>query len=603
MRPMNMFLLFIVGFLYPHQTISSYKNSPYQLEDNSHFNYSTSFAQQSKFVSPPLLWQASWSYSLEGITIGLLISLMARHRMLHNKRLFSNEKLEIVLYLIQRTQTPLSLIQRLLEDIDSNELPEATSKKMKKILRYTNHVINCHQNIITLDKIKGKIYPDTSNNESDLSTFINTVTNQCRIYANARQIEFRIIKDFNCIKCQINETVMNAALQCLLNKIIDVTPCNGCIEITVSQLKDYWNMKITNYAHNELDNRNTNSLNSVPMPVYCCGSLRSIKKIVHLHGGKLSGNKHGKAICFQIQIPIHCPCKIKKYMVTEKSETGNNGAIYPTNTNSSKQIKLIHKASKLPHILLVMSDKEFSNYLCEALTTFYQVTLLEEPDKVYSFACQKGPDTIIIDEIINGTYGNDLCIQIKSNTEMSDTPIILLLNKNIRENYLTYINSGADRLEPRTVSIYALQADIQILIKKRIAQQNKIKKLLSDTTLINHPEDDIKDDENALFLKKVEMLLEKNLSTEKYNVDILGLDMGMSRTGFYNKMKEITGKPPANYMLTYKMAKARAYLLEQTYSIGEISTMLGYCDAKYFSKKFKDFYHVSPTRLLKNTLG
>ena len=163
-------------------------------------------------------------------------------------------------------------------------------------------------------------------------------------------------------------------------------------------------------------------------------------------------------------------------MVTEKSETGNNGAIYPTNTNSSKQIKLIHKASKLPHILLVMSDKEFSDYLCEALTTFYQVTLLEEPDKVYSFACQKGPDTIIIDEIINGTYGNDLCIQIKSNTEMSDTPIILLLNKNIRENYLTYINSGADRLEPRTVSIYALQADIQILIKKRIAQQNKIKK-------------------------------------------------------------------------------------------------------------------------------
>ncbi len=602
MRPMNMFLLFIVGFLYPHQTNSSYKQSPYQLEDNSYFNYSTKHTQQSKFISPPLLWQASWSYSLEGVTIGLLISLMARHRMLHKKKLLSHEKLEIVLYLIQRTQTPLSLIQRLLEDMDSNELSESTSKKMKKILRYTNHVINCYQNIVTLDKVKEKIHPDTSNNEFDLSTFINTVTNQCLIYANARQIELKIIKDFNCIKCQINETVMNAALQCLLNKIIDVTPCKGCIEITVSQLNDYWSMKITNCAHNEIDNRNTNSLNSVPMPVYCCGSLRSIKKIIHLHGGKLSGNKHGKVICFQIQIPIHNLCKMKKYMVTEKSETENNGA-YPINASSAKQIKSILKASKLPHILLVMSDKDFSDYLREALSSFYQVTLLEEPDKVYSFACQRGPDTIIIDEIVNGTYGNDLCIQIKSNTEMSDTPIVLLLNKNISENYLTYINSGADRLELRTVSIYALQADIQILIKKRIAQQNKIKELLSDTTLANHPEDDIKDDENAQFLRKVEKFLEKNLSTEKYNVDILGLDMGMSRTGFYNKMKEITGKPPANYMLTYKMAKARAYLLEQSYSIGEISTMLGYCDAKYFSKKFKDFYHVSPTRLLKNTLG
>lgn len=80
----------------------------------------------------------------------------------------------------------------------------------------------------------------------------------------------------------------------------------------------------------------------------------------------------------------------------------------------------------------------------------------------------------------------------------------------------------------------------------------------------------------------MEKFLEKNLSTEKYNVDILGLDMGMSRTGFYNKRKEITGKPPANYMLTYKMAKARAYLLEQSYSIGEISTMLRLLRCKIF---------------------
>lgn len=600
---MYMFLLFIAGFLYPHQTSSSYIYSPHQLEDNNHFNYSTKQTENSKSILAPLIWQASWSYSLEGVTIALLISLMARHRMSHNKKLHYHEKLEIVLNLIQRTQTPLSLIQRLLEDIDSNELSESTSNKMGKILGYTNHVIGCYQNIITLDKTKGKTHLGISNNEFELYTFINTVTNQCRIYANARQIELEVSKNFNYLKCQMNETVLSVALQCLLHKIIDATPCEGRIEIIVSQLNDYWSLTITNCPLHQIDNKNTISLNSIPLPVYCCGSLRSIRKIIHLHGGKMKGNKHGKIISFQVYIPIRNLCKTKKCKVTQKSETESNKAIYPVDISPIEQIPLVPKTCKVPHILLVMADKEYSDYLCEALSSFSQVTLLEEPEKVYSFVCQRGPDTIIIDEIVNGTYGNDLCSQIKSNAEMSNTPIILLLNKNNSENYFTHINSGADRLEARTVSIYILQADIQILIKNRIAQQSKMKELLSDTTLANHPEDIVKDDENAQFIKKVEKFLEENLSSEKYTVDMLSLDMGMSRTGFYNKMKDITGNPPADYMLAYKMAKARAYLLEQCYSIGEISTMLGYCDAKYFGKRFKEFYHVSPTRYLRNRIG
>ena len=35
----------------------------------------------------------------------------------------------------------------------------------------------------------------------------------------------------------------------------------------------------------------------------------------------------------------------------------------------------------------------------------------------------------------------------------------------------------------------------------------------------------------------------------------------------------------------------------------EIAGMLGYCDAKYFGKKFKDFYHVCPTDYIKSIIG
>lgn len=35
------------------------------------------------------------------------------------------------------------------------------------------------------------------------------------------------------------------------------------------------------------------------------------------------------------------------------------------------------------------------------------------------------------------------------------------------------------------------------------------------------------------------------------------------------------------------------------HSIAEIADMLGYCDAKYFGRKFKDYYHICPTGYLK----
>ena len=38
------------------------------------------------------------------------------------------------------------------------------------------------------------------------------------------------------------------------------------------------------------------------------------------------------------------------------------------------------------------------------------------------------------------------------------------------------------------------------------------------------------------------------------------------------------------------MGRALKLLASQQYTVSEIAGMLGYCDAKYFGKKFKDFF-------------
>ena len=89
----------------------------------------------------------------------------------------------------------------------------------------------------------------------------------------------------------------------------------------------------------------------------------------------------------------------------------------------------------------------------------------------------------------------------------------------------------------------------------------------------------------------------------KYENQNVQADIGMSRTAFYNRVKFIVGKSPTNYILSYKMGIAKTMLASRQYNVSEIATLLGYCDAKYFGKKFKEFYGISPMQYVRDVMG
>ena len=174
---------------------------------------------------------------------------------------------------------------------------------------------------------------------------------------------------------------------------------------------------------------------------------------------------------------------------------------------------------------------------------------------------------------------------------MGEIPVVLLIRSFDNESYLSHLGCGADRLKLRTESICKFRADICMLIENRIALRERIKNFLSDAIF------------PLLFMNKVNEILEKNLSTEKYRIDKLCVDIGMSRTAFYSKIKDIIGMSPEDYIYSFKMDKALKLLASQQFNISEIAGMLGYCDVQYFRKKFKDFYHVCPTDYIKSIIG
>ena len=561
-------------------------------------------SKQAIGVILPDLSLLGYAVPVESFGIGLFIVLFAYLAVEYNVQLLSHEKLKIAMNMLHTTYTPLILLRNQLEELKTGNLPESLSQQVEEALGYTEYIIYCNQNIVTLNKVNKKILPKTSTANLELSSYITSIVNQCRPYADSRRIQLTVSECSDCVSCRINENIMTAALQHLISKLILGSDLGCCISINITHTTDSWQLQITNCEI--ADKRVGKMFPFIPVifPIYGYSDLWTVRKIIRLHGGKINGYRHGKSFAFQIVIPTDCHCRNQECSAIKHSST-NTKKKTKESSESDKDDTPNTKTKDTSHILLVMADGAFRNYLRKALSRYFQISVLKDPDLLKDTVVRQNPDAIIIDDNVNGTNGDALSFRIKTDKMIGYIPVVLLIRAFDNESYLSHLGSGADRLELRTESICRLRANIRMLVENRMVLRERVKLFLSDAVFPMVPTKEEMETENTdqIFMDKVNKILEKNLSTDKYTIDKLSLDIGMSRTAFYNKIKEITGNPPEEYINSFKMDKALKLLASQQYRISDIASILGYCDAKYFGKKFKDFYHVCPSDYIKSIVG
>ena len=561
-------------------------------------------SKQAIGVILPDLSLLGYAVPVESFGIGLFIVLFAYLTVEYNVQLLSHEKLKIAMNMLHTTYTPLILLRNQLEELKTGNLPESLSQQVEEALGYTEYIIYCNQNIVTLNKVNKKILPKTSTANLELSSYITSIVNQCRPYADSRRIQLTVSECSDCVSCRINENIMTAALQHLISKLILGSDLGCCISINITHTTDSWQLQITNCEI--ADKRVGKMFPFIPVifPIYGYSDLWTVRKIIRLHGGKINGYRHGKSFAFQIVIPTDCHCRNQECSAIKHSST-NTKKKTKESSESDKDDTPNTKTKDTSHILLVMADGAFRNYLRKALSRYFQISVLKDPDLLKDTVVRQNPDAIIIDDNVNGTNGDTLSFRIKTDKMIGYIPVVLLIRAFDNESYLSHLGSGADRLELRTESICRLRANIRMLVENRMVLRERVKLFLSDAVFPMVPTKEEMETENTdqIFMDKVNKILETNLSTDKYTIDKLSIDIGMSRTAFYSRIREITGNPPENYIYSFKMGRALKLLASQQYTVSEIAGMLGYCDAKYFGKKFKDFYHVCPTDYIKSIIG
>ena len=336
--------------------------------------------------------------------------------------------------------------------------------------------------------------------------------------------------------------------------------------------------------------------------------LNYVYHLVHNHKGKIRAEQNvTKGMTFIIDIPV---CEnayngnewaVDSSDIKQDTETINYDESVATNPILQDIAGGENSETERKKILVVEDNPEMSSFITSLFSNKFDITAAFDGLNGLQRAIEITPDIIISDVLMPRMDGYELCSEIKENKDICHIPVILLTAKTMDEDQIKGYDHGADMYLNKPFNPNVLIS----IVNRMIDKQNKQQALLISAcgTKDTIPVEDVQQELSPLdqkFLNKLYKYIEDNISNSEINVNLLGRELGYSRTNFYRKVKALMNVTPNDLLTTYRLNRAAELILKREYTLGEISEMTGFGMQSHFSSLFKKHFGVSPKDYLSN---
>jgi AraC-like DNA-binding protein len=126
-------------------------------------------------------------------------------------------------------------------------------------------------------------------------------------------------------------------------------------------------------------------------------------------------------------------------------------------------------------------------------------------------------------------------------------------------------------------------------------QKNK----LSEDLLSNFSQEELqtKDD---VFLNDLKNFIAQNYSNQNLTLSQIAEHFIMGTSNLQKQVKKLTGKSIFEILFEQRLLKAHELVLEKRLSISEIADISGFKNSYYFTRKYKTYFGVLPSKSIKN---
>lgn len=320
--------------------------------------------------------------------------------------------------------------------------------------------------------------------------------------------------------------------------------------------------------------------------------LSLVYTIVQLHRGVIYvDNTETKGACFVVILPVSRSAFSEEQI--ESREIDKIAEI--TNTEDiSVSLPVTEKGDRPKYkILLVEDDKDVRDYLKKSLEAEYIVIEAADGVRAYEKVVQDFPDLVLSDIMMPKRDGLELCTMIKNDIRIGHIPVILMTARSMVVHIKEGFQAGADDYIVKPFNMDVLQTRIRSLL----ASREQLKKLYGKRFSPDVMGIEVKSADER-FSQKLFDVIEKNISNEKLDVELLCTEIGISRANLYRKLKSITELSPMELIRNKRLEMAAKLLKESEMNVSEIASHLGFNSHSYFSNSFKAFYGCTPTEFV-----
>lgn len=557
-------------------------------------------------ITPPF-FSSPLGYFLEILFLGTLFFVflyMYKKQISAKQEVFFTEKLnekKLIYYtnISHEFKTPLTLISCYVQDIlnDKNSSIAKAKSQVLEIKKSTSYLLNLVEQILDVRKIreeKMKLFLISTN----IVVLLNNIQKEFSPLALKKNIKLTFSSkekniygfiDLKIIRKIMYNLISNALKFTPENKKIDISlelePSNNFIKIKVKD--EGKGISIEDLEH--LFERFGKSENSSGL------GLSYVKELVNLNKGVISVESElMEGTCFTVKLPISEDYFSKEELGKAEILDSENSLVFPNinnlvpkdslNVNESNETK-----GKTKSLLIIEDNNELRNYLCQMFDSTFNVLSAKNGREGVDLCLTQIPNLIICDLMMPVMDGVETIRIIKDNFNTSHIPIILLTANISEDKKMEALSLGADDYINKPFNIAYLRFKIDVLISNRNKIINNLSKTpeLSSSILTNSEEDKI-------FIENVKKMVEDSMGESNFSLEFIASKMGLSRSKFYKRIKEILGETPHEFISVIQMKKAELLIRETNYTIPEIALICGYSDYRYFAKIFKKHFGKSP---------
>lgn len=489
-------------------------------------------------------------------------------------------------------RTPLSLILGPIERrLENNNIDEVDQKEFEMIHRNSNRLMDLINQILDISKIESKELSLRVSN-GNLSALLKSLAASFNYRAKEKRIDFTVnvdeLEDAWFDKDAIEKITVN-----LLSNAFKFTPEKGSVIIRARHQNENAFIEVENtgwkFSKAEIStmfDRFSRLENNNKEPGSGIG-LALVKELTQLIGGEIKvENLKGNSVKFIVKLPI------EKIAFKSHQIISSDSSILITNQNKQPVSKEIDKN---PLLLLVEDNDDIRFFIKESLENEFQIIEANDGKKGIEAALEHIPDIIISDIMMPNVSGIELCSQLKQDERTSHIPILLLTAKVDQESQQHGLETGADDYILKPFSVKILTTRLRNLIKSRVELRDRYSK-----EVILKAKDISINSVDELFIKRVQVVLDQNITDDSFSIENFSDKLSMSRMQLHRKLKALTGLSASDFLRTERLKLAASLLRNESLNINEICYSTGFNSPSYFSKCFKETYGVLPSEFRNN---